>query len=262
MLVLPHPCDARWERTTSHGSPALSAEEIEAIHDFVRGGGGLLVISEYEHDKYGDNLNALLAPAGLRIENGTAFDRSACVHENAEWLLAEPTARSPLSHGVTQVCFYRAGWCVAEGDARIAWQTSAQWANPPHAGLVGIAPFGAGRVALVTDSVLFGGERIGEFQHEQLWLNLLYWLAAPGVALRSAQRLDHTPPSGAWARLKSTINQLRTMQNADGSVPTEGRQAAAQLVSKTIEALAVRSARNSRIRRNTLPSSLVIFRRG
>src|SRR5260221_877953 len=126
VLVLPHPCDARWERTTSHGSPALSAQEIEAIHAFVRAGGGLLVITEYEHDKYGDNLNELLAPTGLRIENGTAFDRPACVHENAEWLLAEPTARSPLGHGVAQACFYRAGWCVAEGDARVAWQTSAQ----------------------------------------------------------------------------------------------------------------------------------------
>ena len=57
VLVLLHPCDPRWERTTSHGSPALSAREIEAIHAFVRAGGGLLVVTEYEHEKYGDNLN-------------------------------------------------------------------------------------------------------------------------------------------------------------------------------------------------------------
>ena len=31
VLVLPHPCDPRWERTTSMDSPALSTEEIEAI---------------------------------------------------------------------------------------------------------------------------------------------------------------------------------------------------------------------------------------
>ena len=82
VLVLLHPGDARWERTTSHGSPALQASEIAAIQAFVRAGGGLLVVTECEHDKYGDNLNDLLAPARLRIENGTAFDNSAYVHEN------------------------------------------------------------------------------------------------------------------------------------------------------------------------------------
>ena len=126
VLVLPHPCDFRWERTTSRGSPALSAPEIEAIQAFIRAGGGLLVITEYEHEKYGDNLNELLAPTGLRIENGTAFDNSASVHENPEWLLAEPKGNTPLAHGVAQACFYRAGWCAVEGDASIAWQTSAK----------------------------------------------------------------------------------------------------------------------------------------
>src|SRR5258707_1191484 len=60
VLVLPHPCDSRWERTTSGGSPAFTPAEIEAVQSFVRQGGALLVISEYEHAKYGDNLNELL----------------------------------------------------------------------------------------------------------------------------------------------------------------------------------------------------------
>src|SRR5688500_17565283 len=87
VIVVPHPCDARWERTTSAGSPALAPAEIEAVQDFVRQGGGLLLISEYEHDKYGDNLNELLAPVGLHLENGTAFDNAACLPGNPEWLM-------------------------------------------------------------------------------------------------------------------------------------------------------------------------------
>ena len=31
VLVLPHPCDPRWERTTSGNSPALGTEELEVI---------------------------------------------------------------------------------------------------------------------------------------------------------------------------------------------------------------------------------------
>jgi len=236
VLVLPHPCDPRWERTTSANSPALSTGEIAAIHTFVRAGGGLLVITEYEHDKYGDNLNALLAPAGLRVENGTAFDRTACVHENAEWLLAEPARDSHLVHGVGLACFYRAGWCAAEDEASIAWRTSAK-ARPPHAGLVATAKLGAGRIVLVTDSVLFGDERIKEFQHEQLWLNIVYWLAGPKAALHSAGRPTLLSPHHAWTKLKAAVNLLRAKQNADGSVPPPEQLAVAQLVAETLEAL-------------------------
>ena len=110
VLALVHPCDPRWERTTSANPPALSGKELDAVLGFVRAGGGLLVITEYEHDKYGDNLNELLAPAGLRIENGKVFDRSACALENPEWFFAAPAEGSPLGHRAGRACFYRAGW--------------------------------------------------------------------------------------------------------------------------------------------------------
>ena len=242
VLVLPHPCDARWERTASRGSPTLSVEELEAIHAFVRAGGGLLVISEYEHDKYGDNLNELLAPAGLRIENGTAFDRTACVHENAEWLLAEPAPGSPLGPGVGSACFYRAGWCTAENGASIAWRTSAK-AHPANAGLIATAPLGAGRVVLVTDSVLFGDERLKEFQHEQLWLNILYWLAVPKAEQHAIRQQARMLLPEAWLQLKAVINRLRARQNADGSVSPDEQPAAAQLVSETLQALSALAPR-------------------
>ncbi len=236
VLVLPHPCDARWERTTSHGSPALTPAEVEAVRAFVRTGGGLLVITEYESAKYGDNLNELLAPTGLRIENGTAFDHSACVHENAEWILGEPVAETPLAHGVQQACFYRAGWCRAEGNAAIVWKTSPR-ACPPDAGLIGIAPLGAGRVAVVTDSVLFGDEHVGDFDHRQLWLNLIYWLAAPAAgAVRKSDGVSASlPPS--WLDLKSAINRLRALQRTDGSITSENAVEASRLMTDALTAL-------------------------
>jgi hypothetical protein len=237
VLALPHPCDARWERTTSNGSPALSAEEIEAVHGFVRSGGGLLVITEYEHDKYGDNLNELLAPTGLRVENGTAFDHSACIQGNPEWLFGAPSAGTPLSHGVQRACFYRTGWCVAEGQATAAWKTSAQ-ACPHDAGLIGHVSLGAGRIAVVTDSMLFGDERIGEFDHVQLWLNLIYWLVAPAIGSGRAVRGVIKPSLPEhWPALKQSINQLRTLQRSDGSVAAENHEQAGRLVDATLAAL-------------------------
>jgi len=117
VLALLHPCDPKWERTTSQTSPRLTETEVTAIHDFVRAGGGLLVIAENEHDKYGDNLNTLLAPMGLRIENGVAFDRSACAGDNPEWVIGEPGPGSVLGHRAARACFYRAGWVSATRTA-------------------------------------------------------------------------------------------------------------------------------------------------
>jgi hypothetical protein len=232
LLILPHPCDPRWERTTCANPPALSPDETGVVLEWVRNGGGLLLITEYEHEKYGDNLNELLEPAGLRIENGKVFDRSTCVHGNPEWFVATPVLGSPLGHRAYSAVFYRAGWCVAKGSAQLPWRSSGS-AFPPNAGVIGTAALGRGRIAVVTDSVLFGDERFSEYDHTQLWLNLAYWLAAPGNALQalSAEATPrHTPDPIIWSHLKALFNDLRHLQLSDGSVLSEHLENAVKLV--------------------------------
>jgi hypothetical protein len=236
VLALLHPCDPRWERTTTPHSATLSPQEIEDILAFVRAGGGLLVVTEYEHAKYGDNLNDLLAPAGLRIETGTAIDRTACLNDNIEWLFAEPGESTVLTHGVTHACFYRAGWVRAlSGETKIAWKTSPR-AYPADAGLIATAQLGKGRIVVMTDSVLFGDERIGAYEHEQLWLNIVHWLSAPAFRQRGAFLAAESAPSAPWHDLKGAINQLRTRQLPDGSVPAEHHAEAGSLVGQTLAA--------------------------
>ena len=74
LLVIAHPSDPRWERTTGIGSPQLAAAEMDAIEAFVRGGGGLVVLGETEQDKYGNNLNELLARFGSASRSDTVQD--------------------------------------------------------------------------------------------------------------------------------------------------------------------------------------------
>ena len=74
MLVIAHPSDPRWEATTGTGSPRYSAAEIEAIQRHVAQGGGLIVLGECEHDRYGNNLNELLERFGIQIETATVQD--------------------------------------------------------------------------------------------------------------------------------------------------------------------------------------------
>ncbi|HZU61832.1 MAG TPA: hypothetical protein VE983_12765, partial [Solirubrobacteraceae bacterium] len=73
-LIIAHPSDPAWERTTGTGSPLLDHQELDAIERFVSEGGGLIVLGETEQDKYGNNLNQLLERFGLRLENDTVQD--------------------------------------------------------------------------------------------------------------------------------------------------------------------------------------------
>src|SRR5947209_744428 len=67
LLVIAHPSDPQWERTTGVGSPRLGEDELNAIEAFVRGGGGLIVLGETEQEKYGNNINELLKRFGLHL---------------------------------------------------------------------------------------------------------------------------------------------------------------------------------------------------
>ena len=184
VLAILHPCESKWERTTG-GSPVFSREELDAISKFVEQGGGLLVVTEYEHDKYGDNLNELLARFDMEIENTTIFDQQACLAGNPAWFFADVAAGSrELMHGVEKVCFYQAGSC--RGD-------SVALSSRSGAGLIVLAQHGKGRVALISDSLLFGDEHFAEYSNRQLWLNLIYWLSGPAFVQTTPPHLNPLP---------------------------------------------------------------------
>ncbi len=241
ILVLLHPCDPRWERTVGVGSPTLTEAELQAVQLFVAQGGALIVVTEYEHDKYGDNLNELLHPFGLIIDNGTVLDRSRCLNENPAWILAEPSDEplaASLLIGVQDTCFYQAGRCRAEGPAASMILRASTKASFPQAGLLAVAYHGLGRVVLVTDSLLFGDEHLSTPGHGTLWLNLFYWLAVPAFS-----RISRPTPTEsavqypAWTLLKNAVNCLRQRQESDGSVRAQWQAEVHSLVREILGAL-------------------------
>ncbi|MFD0478195.1 hypothetical protein ACFQ0B_65975 [Nonomuraea thailandensis] len=74
VLVIAHPSNDRWERTTGQGSPVLADAELDAVEAFVAGGGGLVVLAEEEQDKYGNNVRELLARFGVDVRHTTVRD--------------------------------------------------------------------------------------------------------------------------------------------------------------------------------------------
>jgi Family of unknown function (DUF6421) len=224
VLVLAHPSDPKWEATTGSGSPRFSAEEIEAIDKYVADGGGLIVLGETEQDKYGNNVNELLARFGIQVENTTVQDYEHN-RQVPSWILAEldrperPTTGADLLARVEAACFYRAGTLAVANGARTLARTHAS-ASIPSAPLAAVAEHGAGRVVVTADSDLFGDDCIAELDHEALWTNLVYWAAGRAFAAAGSADLPAVATDPQWLKLKAATEELRLRQEPDGSVDT------------------------------------------
>ncbi len=222
VLVIPHPSEEQWEHTTGTGSPVLSPEEITVIQDFVNRGGGLIVLGETEEDKYGANLNELLGAFGITIENATVQDYEHH-HEGApSWVLADltsPGAGPDLLARVDSACFYRAGTLALHNGATPIATTHAS-ADPPSAPLAATTTHGAGRVAVLADSDLFGDDCIDDLGHRDLWLNLVFWAAGHAFAAPAQAPLSAAAENPHWHSLRDAVAELRLTQSPDGSVDT------------------------------------------
>ena len=221
VLVIAHPSDPRWEATTGEGEPRLSGDEIDAIEAWVAGGGGLIVLGETEQEKYGNNLNELLARFGLEIETSTVQDYEH--HREApSWVLADLVrpdgagGADPLT-GVSKACFYRAGTLAVHNGAQVIARTFAS-AAPPNAPLAAVTVHGEGRVVVLADSDLFGDDCIDALDHERLWVNLAYWAAGPSFAGEEAPVESAAAQDPAWAVLREAVEELRLTQGPDGSI--------------------------------------------
>lgn len=229
VLVLAHPSESRWEATTGAGAPRLEPAEIDAIESFVSAGGGLVVLGETEQDKYGNNLNDLLSRFGIEIVSATVQDYEH--HRNApSWVIAEldrPERPHPGADPLARVesaCFYRAGTLALRNGARALARTHPS-ASIPNAPLAAITEHGSGRVAVLSDSDLFGDDCIGQFDHEALWINLAYWVGAHAFTRSKAAERPRIASEPEWLRLKAATDELRLRQEADGSVDTSTEDA-------------------------------------
>jgi Family of unknown function (DUF6421)/Domain of unknown function (DUF4350) len=220
VLVIAHPSDPRWEATTGVGEPRLSAAEIDAISAWVESGGGLIVLGETEQEKYGNNVNELLARFGIEIENATVQDYEH--HREApSWILAnlikaDGSGADPLA-GVSEACFYRAGTIALENGGRVLARAH-RTASTPDAPLAAVTTHGSGRVVVLADSDLFGDDCLGALDHEAFWVNLVYYAAEPAFAAGGAPIDSAAAADPAWPRLRDAVEEIAGHQAKDGSI--------------------------------------------
>ncbi|MDO5710668.1 MAG: DUF6421 family protein [Micrococcales bacterium] len=251
VLVLAHPAAVGSERASGSGLPLLAADEIDAVEAFVRAGGGLVVLAECDQDKYGNNLNDLLARFGLHVRSVTCHDGTNRHNRVSAWVLADlgGHAGQGLLAGVGQVCFYRAGAIdvVSEsgtsrgpdGDVEVFARTSPQ-AFPPSAPLAVAARAGRGRVVVFADSDLFGDDSIEELDHRALWVNAVTWACGAAPAGGSGPVPGaHYATDPRWLDLKAAVEGIRPMQVKDGSIPdARTHDQARELVARIVAGIA------------------------
>jgi len=245
VLVIAHPSAPEWERTVG-GSPVFSVEEIAAIVTFVAGGGGLVVLAETEQDKYGANLDELLASFGVGIDNATVFDYGDD-GDVPTWVAGEPApgaCAATALHLVEETRFYRAGALVSEVPGAALLRTRAT-AEPARATLLAAVAHGSGRVAVAADSDLFGDDFLGRHDHRQLWLNVFYWVALAAFGADPAPIVSAAAQDSAWLRLRDETNALRRLQDPKGEVDAkrhdlEAVRAHVEMIIESLDALAPR----------------------
>jgi hypothetical protein len=251
VVVLAHPSEPKWEATVGTGSPVLTDAELGALEAFVAAGGGLVVLGESEQDKYGNNLNMLLARFGIAIEHDTVQDYERNLNATPSWIRAElgrgeRGAAGDLLAGVSDACFYRAGTLtVADAaDAQVLART-ARSASTPGTPLAVAVRHGSGRVVALADSDLFGDDCLGDLGHETLWANIVAWAAAPAYARPAAGAASEALSDPAWSALRDATDALRVLQEPDGSLDVAAHDEAAvrahvDTMAGAVEALAPR----------------------
>jgi hypothetical protein len=240
VLVIAHPSDPAWERTTGTGSPRFSDDELDTVASFVERGGGLIVLGETEQDKYGNNVNDLLATFDLHLGNDTVQDYEHC-HGAPSWILAELCEGGRGREGdllakVNSACLYRATTIASANGARVLARAHTS-ASAPGAPLIVATRHGRGRVVVLADSDLFGDDCIDELDHRALWCNLVSWAAAGGSAdSEGAAAASATRSDDAWTELRDETNALALLQAPDGSLNGDPQQAGTH-VERVIDAI-------------------------
>lgn len=227
------PCRAVALAMGPQGATRLSGAEIAALHAFVRGGGGLLVLGAYTGDWHHEaNLNELLAtygmafnrdvilPAGSRPEHGFTQD-AAATPDSPHCVIALPAdiagaAVEPLGQGVARLGLLSA--CSIYVDETLATplflaSAAARILEPVPLGVgIHIQKYqdrGAGPVCLVAAArqekvVVAGGWKLfldafiaaPNYDNRQFFQNLLDWLLAgdPGSEASAIPAASPTAP--------------------------------------------------------------------
>lgn len=172
LLIIAHP-SARAGETSEEVSSVFSAEEIGQVRRFVEGGGGLLVLGEYNYPQWRNNLNELLEPYGIQFNADTVTrPRANDDPIPARHFPVQPAPRLPITEDALGITYHRG--CSLKV---LATETNTIVAATPDNEILCVAKtYGQGRVVAIGDSDIFSLAYIGESDNVRFFISLIRWL--------------------------------------------------------------------------------------
>ncbi|MCX5801328.1 MAG: hypothetical protein NTX17_08085 [Candidatus Eisenbacteria bacterium] len=154
-----------------------TTKEINAIVEYVKNGGGLLILGEEAAPGTDNFQNTLASMFGIRFRNVTVVDTANSIRGTAgQWILAGSDF-----FGVGSVSLARSVQLITTGSA-VSVLSTGKTSTPAQAIVGAAVKFGKGRVACVGDSQFLtnGGKKelgIECAQNKEFALALFSWLA-------------------------------------------------------------------------------------
>ncbi|HKV08245.1 MAG TPA: TauD/TfdA family dioxygenase [Thermoanaerobaculia bacterium] len=211
LLILNHFCSSSHKHLGVGGEGTLSPEEIAAVARAVEKGMGLLVLGDFEIDTWGSNVNEVLAPFGLRLNNDTATVQVATARWQERLAVFEVSGfpEHPVTQGVHKVS-YCSGCTISLLDGR----AKPLIATADGAVLMAAADVGSGRVIAVGDSDLFAEPFLTYNDNTLLLVRTLEWLGKTAVGKAA--------PAPGLPQAFHTAHDLVAQVLANGTDPSEG----------------------------------------
>jgi hypothetical protein len=212
VLILNHFCRSTHEHIGVGGEGTLSPEEIAAVARAVEGGMGLLVLGDFEIDTWGSNVNDVLVPFGLKLNNDTATVEVSTARWHERLAVFEVTSieEHPVTQGIGKVS-YCSGCTISLLDPR----AKPVIATADGAVLVAAAEVGKGRVIAVGDSDLFAEPFITYNDNTLLLVRTLEWLGKTRVE-------KGVQAAGPAVAAFQTAHELVAQVFANGTEPAAG----------------------------------------
>jgi Taurine catabolism dioxygenase TauD, TfdA family len=191
LLFLNHCCSSRHSHVGVGGEAFFSPAEIAAIVEAVEAGMGLLVLGEFENERWGWNVNDLLRPFGLRFNDDLAEVPGHAVHAGRQLHVFEArnVTDHPIAQGVSTVS-YCSGCTVGLLDG----QATSVVCGSGGAALIAAAEVGRGRVVVAGDSDLFAEPYVSYNDNARLLVQTLQWLGRSRVAVPDGTVLPLATP--------------------------------------------------------------------
>ncbi len=193
----------------------FSGDEVAALEDFVKNGGGLFLVGDEGNWKgFKDIINSVSDKFGITFNDDEVHDPTDSIAES--YSVIHTMKPHPIVDDVDKFVIY--GGCslnlssdaqpVATGDDD-TFSTKEYYKAGEYPPVLAVSEVGGGRVVCIGDGSLFRNRFINEFYNKQLALNIVDWLSKESKEEAAKGQLTRQEVINEIDMLESKYTQLR-----------------------------------------------------